>query len=301
MTDVLADIPTFVAVVEAGGFAAASRRLSLSRSAVGKSIARLEDRLSVRLFHRTTRTQSLTDDGTAFYERCLRALEELRAGRAQLESGRHIINGRLRVSVPVLFGRLCVAQVLTAFAMNHPELHVELQFSDRLVDLIDDRFDLAIRMRSPGRGADLVSRRLAQEETILCASPGYLASRGTPLTLEDLQSHHAITYAFHDRAQPWKFANPDGSVEELTPPSRIRLGDLGAIADAATRGLGVACLPTWLIGERLRSGELQRLLPDVPAWISDVHLVWIRSSHLPSRIRAAIDALVEGVPIQIEN
>ena len=185
--------------------------------------------------------------------------------------------------------------------MNHPELHVELHFSDHMVDLVDDRFDLAIRMRSPGRGADLVSRRLAQEETIICASPNYLESRGTPRTLEDLRAHHAITYAFSDRAQPWKFADADEKFEELTPPSRVRLGDLEAVADAATRGLGLAWLPTWLIGERLRGGELQRLLPHVPPLISDVHLTWMQSSHLPLRIRAAIDALVEGVPQQIKT
>jgi DNA-binding transcriptional LysR family regulator len=301
MTDVLADIPTFVAVVEAGGFAAASRRLNLSRSTVGKSIARLEDRLGVRLFHRTTRTQSLTDEGSAFYERCLHALEELKAGREQLEADSHAVNGRLRVSVPVHFGRLCVAPVLAKLAMDHPALKVEVQFGDRLVDLIGDRFDLAVRMHSPGTGVGLVSRRIAREETIVCASPRYLRARGAPRVLEELHSHHAITYAFADRPETWRFPAPDGRIEETTPPSRICLGDLEAIANAAVDGLGLAWLPTWLVGERLRNGELQRVLPRVPALISDVHVVWVRSSHLPSRIRAAIDALVADVHDEVEG
>ena len=296
MTDVLADIPTFVAVVEAGSFAAASRRMSVTRSAVGKTIARLESRLGVRLFHRSTRRQSLTDDGIAFHEHCLRALEELSAGRAQLESGRRVIGGELRVSLPVLFGRLCVAPILTRLAMDHPELRLELHFSDHLVDLVDDRFDLAVRMRSPGSGSGLVSRRIAYEETIVCASPAYLARCGTPDAWSDLNAHHAITYAHGDRTQAWTVQGASGLLTDMRPPSRLRFGDLEAIADAATDGLGLAWLPTWLISERLRTGQLQRVLPQLPPFISDVYLVWMQSMHLPPRMRAAIDALLAGVP-----
>jgi len=296
MTDVMADIPTFVAVVEAGGFAAASRRLSVTRSAVGKSIARLEERLDTCLFHRTTRTQRLTDDGTAFYEHCLRALDELSAGRAQLESGRRAISGRLRVSLPVLFGRLCAAPILTRLSLDHPKLHLELHFSDQLVDLVDDRFDLVLRMRTPGTGSTLVSRRIALQETILCASPAYLETWGAPNELSDLSAHHAVTYAYRDRIQAWTFRNAAGERTDISPPSRLQFGDLASIANAATEGLGLAWLPTWLVGDRLSTGKLQRVMPQIPPWVSDVYLVWMQSLHLPSRMRAAIDTLVAGVP-----
>src|SRR5579859_1450539 len=130
MIDRLTGVSIFVETVDAGGFSAAAARLNLSRSAVGKTVARLEDRLGVRLFHRTTRRQSLTDDGQVFYERCLRALEELRVGELLLESGRQEAVGRLRVSMPVLFGRRCVAPILTRLALGHPKLELDLNFTD---------------------------------------------------------------------------------------------------------------------------------------------------------------------------
>ena len=140
MTDRLKGISVFVTAVEAGSFSLAASRLHLSRSAVGKTIARLEQRLAVRLFHRTTRSQSLTDDGALFYERCLRALEEIRSAETLLESGKQQVSGRLRVSMPVLFGRMCIAPLLTGLAREHPGLELELSFNDRIVDLIEDGF-----------------------------------------------------------------------------------------------------------------------------------------------------------------
>jgi DNA-binding transcriptional LysR family regulator len=161
VSDRLNGVSVFVEAVEAGGFSAAALRLNLSRSAVGKTIARLEGRLGVRLFHRTTRSQSLTDDGQAFYERCLRALEEIRAGEAMLESGQQEATGRLRVSMPVQFGRRCVAPILSHLAEKHPRLELDLNFSDRLVDLLEDGFDLAIRTGPLDQSAGLMTRRIA--------------------------------------------------------------------------------------------------------------------------------------------
>lgn len=160
MTDTLKDIPVFVASVEAGSFAQAAVRLHLSRSAVGKSIARLEERLGVRLFHRTTRSQRLTDNGALFYERCLRALEEIRGAESQLETGKHQVSGRLRVAVPVLFGRQCIAPLLIELAQEHPGLELEMSFSDRVVDLVEEGFDMAVRNGTLADSAVLVARRL---------------------------------------------------------------------------------------------------------------------------------------------
>ena len=161
-------IDVFVAAVEAGGFAAAGERLHLTRSAVAKAIARIEEKLNVRLFHRTTRSLRLTEDGQVYYERCVRALKELRAGEAALESGRREAAGRLRVSAPVLLGRRCVAPVLAKVAAQHSKLELELSLSDRPVDLIEDGFDLAIRGGNNGDGAGLMTRTIGSHRITVC-------------------------------------------------------------------------------------------------------------------------------------
>ena len=153
----LAGVDAFVAAVETGSFSAAAERLNLTRSAVAKTVARMETRLGARLFHRTTRSLAVTEDGQAYYERCRRAIEEMRAGEAELDSGRREATGRLRVSAPVLFGRRCVAPILARLAARHSKLELELSFSDRLVDLVEDGFDLAIRNSPLGNGAGLIA------------------------------------------------------------------------------------------------------------------------------------------------
>lgn len=195
MNDMLNGIPEFVEAVEAGGFSAAAARMNLSRSAIGKAIARLERRLNTRLFHRTTRMQSLTDEGQAFYERCRRALDEIQSGEAMLESGKREVTGRLRISMPVLFGRRCAAPLLLELARMHPKLELDLSFSDRVVDLFEEGFDLAIRNGVLRDEAGLAARKVALHRMTLCASPDYLAARGAPQAIDDLAGHDLIVYA----------------------------------------------------------------------------------------------------------
>ena len=296
MIEALNDVPAFVVVVEAGGFSAAAGKLHVSRSAVGKAVARLEGRLGVRLFHRTTRSQSLTEDGQAFYERCRRALDEVRAGAALLDSGRKTVSGKLRVSIPVLFGRLCVAPVLTRLAAIHPELEIELNFSDRPIDLIEDGFDLAVRNGPLGEPSGLMSRRVGQQRTLVFASPSYIDRHGAPGTLDDLNHHAAIVYARGGRVLQWRFPCEGAAPLDVRPPARLRFDDLGAIADAAVAGFGLAWLPSWLVREELRSGALVRLLVDAPALVSDSYAIWPQTPHLPMRVRVAVDALADEVP-----
>lgn len=294
MADSLVGIPVFLEAVDAGSFSAAAERLHLSRSAVGKTIARLEQRLGTRLFYRTTRSQSLTTEGQLYYEHCRRALEALRAGEALLESGRKKVSGRLRVSVPVLYGRYCVAPALTELAKQHPELTLELSFSDRNVELIEDGFDLAVRSgRLSGDG--LVSRRITQHHMCLCAAPTYLAEHGTPGTLEELRSHDRIIYQSAGRRRSWLFPQQNGRPVEIESAARLCFDDLEAIADAATTGMGIAWLPSWLIRERLHTGELLQILANHSEYSFDIHIVWPQTPHLPYRIRVAIDALVESL------
>lgn len=296
MIDRMTGVSIFVETVDAGGFSAAAARLNLSRSAVGKTVARLERRLGARLFHRTTRRQTLTEDGQAFYERCLRALEELRAGEAMLESGRREAAGRLRVSAPVLFGRRCVAPILTELARRCPKLELDLNFSDRLVDLIEDGFDLAVRTGALGEGAGLTARRIARQRMTVCAAPAYLAARGTPRAVEDLRAHDTVAYAQSGRAFPWMFLQDGRRPLEIFPKSKLRFDDLEAIADAAAAGFGLAWLPCWLIRDRVRAGELIRVLDDNAGLVIESHAVWPQTPHLPLRVRLAINALAAELP-----
>lgn len=297
MRDRLAGIAVFVEAVEAGGFSAAAARLNLSRSSVGKAVARLEARLGVRLFHRTTRSQSLTDDGQAFYEHCLRALEAVHAGEAMLESGRRNVSGRLRVSMPVLFGRRCVAPILTDLARRYPELELELNFSDLLVNVIEDGFDLVVRNGPLDSSADqLVARRIGCQRMTVCAAPSYLESRGAPKGIEEIAKHEVIAYARSGRVYAWRFPEGDAPPAAIQPESRLRFDDLEAIADAAAQGMGLAWLPYWLIRDRILSGELVPVLEDRPGLVIEAYALWPQSRRLPLRVRVAIDALAEKLP-----
>lgn len=296
MSDRLNGISVFVTAVEAGSFALAASRLHLSRSAVGKTIPRLEQRLAVRLFHRTTRSLSLTDDGALFYERCLRALEEIRTAEMLLESGKQQVNGRLRVSMPVLFGRMCIAPLLTSMAREHPGLELELSFNDRVVDLIEDGFDLAIRNGTLVSSSGLVARRVGDHRMTLCAAPEYLLRSGEPKTLEQLAQHDAVTYMRAGVVLNWMLLDACGKEQEVIPKKGLQMDDLQAIADATVAGFGIAWLPCWLVRESLLKGELVRLMRNRPGMSFDVHAVWPQTPHLPLKVRLAVDTLVSKLP-----
>ncbi len=300
MGEVLGGIDVFVAAVETGSFSAAADRLGLTRSAVAKTVARLEARLGVQLLHRTTRSQSLTEDGQLYYERCTRALDELRAGRSFLESGRREAVGRLRVAVPILFGRRVVAPVLARLAARHPGLELDVAFSDRLVDLVEDGFHLAIRNAGVdghlGAVAGLMTRTLGLQRMTVCAAPCYLAAHGTPLSLDALAGHQGVTYARDGRVKAWEFPVEGGPPRAATPLSRLHFDDLEAIADAAEAGHGLAWLPCWLIRDRVRAGTLVPLLGEVPRLVFATQALWPASPQMPLKLRLALDALAEELP-----
>ena len=300
MTDGLTGIFVFVAAAEAGNFANAAQRLHLSRSAVGKTVGRLERRLGARLFHRTTRSQKLTEEGQAFYERCQRALAEISAGEAMLELGRQEAVGRLRVSAPVLFGRRCVAPILVELARRHPNLELELSFTDRTVDLVEEGFDLAIRNGALHSGPNLTARRIALQRMTVCASPSYLAAHGRPRSVEDLAEFDGVVYGQSGSRRWWPIPRSEGGVIEVSPRARLCFDDLEAIADAATAGFGLAWLPCWLIRDRVRAGALVPVLPDAPKLELESYALWPQTPRLPMRVRLAIDALAANLPGAVE-
>ncbi len=296
MSDRLNGISAFVEAADAGSFALAADRMRLTRSAVGKSIARLEQRLGVRLFQRTTRSQSLTEDGQAYYERCVRALAELDAGTLALDSGKNEPIGSLRVSVPVLFGRHCAAPVLLALGRQHPRLAIEMSFNDHVVDLVDEGYDLAVRIGSLPDSSTLVARRLATQRMVICAAPSYLAEHGRPASVDDLPKHAGIVYGRSGRIVPWRVRDSTGQVLKPQVDIRLVFDDLQAITDAAVAGAGLAWLPCWLMAKHARAGELELVMNCGSLLATEIYAVWPQSHYLPIKTRTAIDALVAEIP-----
>ena len=286
----------FVKAIDLGSFAAAAAALDLSGPMVGKHVRFLEERLGVRLINRTTRRQSLTDFGRAYYERCRVVLAEAEAADALAVDQLSEPRGKMRVTMPVLFGRRCVAPILLELARQYPMLELDLSFSDPIADLAEGGYDLAIRTGSLEDQAGVIARRIARQRMVVCASPSYLEKHGQPRQVEDISRHHAIIYRRSGRVRPWLFPRNDQPPMEVTPINRLRLDDLDAIADAATTGMGLAWLPRWLVRERLHAGTLVPLLADQPEFLYDSYALWLQTPHLPLKVRVAIDALAAGLP-----
>ncbi|MDY0976646.1 LysR substrate-binding domain-containing protein [Massilia sp. CFBP9012] len=299
MSDQLGGIAAFVQAAQSASFALAAEQLGLSRSAVGKAVARLEERLGVQLFHRTTRSLRLTDEGALFYERCSGALAEIRGAEQIFDSGRNEPAGRLRISVPVLLGRHCVAPLLVQLAQQYARLEIDAVFTDRPVDLLDDGFDLVVRTGGLANEAELKARRLGAQTMVLCAAPSYIRTRTAPSTLADLAAHDTLAYGKGDRIVPWLFTE-SGQLRTIRTRGRLRFDDLESIAAAAVGGAGLAWLPSWLIAGQLHAGLLVELLPTLRGPGFDVYAVWPLGRYLPMRVRLVIDELVKHMPSMLQ-
>lgn len=299
-TERLKGIEAFVCTADAGSFTAAAERLSLSNSAVGKAVARLETRLGIRLFERTTRRLALTDAGAAFYRTCVRVLAELHTAEQVLAADRLEPSGRLRVDVPATFGRMRVMPLLLAFMDRHPAVRPHISFTDRFVDLVDEGIDVGVRIGGPDHWpSSLGHRYLGTERLIFCASPGYLARRGTPQSIAELWSHDAVTYGRADgSANPWRIAHGAGPVERRDVEGRITVGHGDAQTEAVLAGGGVAQLATWLVDAHLASGQLVQLLPHAATEGLPLHLVWPRSRQLLPKVDGLLTYLGERLGIQ---
>jgi DNA-binding transcriptional LysR family regulator len=290
--DRMRDINAFVHVAEAKSFTAAAERIGLSRSAVGKSVLRLEDRLGVRLLQRTTRRVSLTSEGAVFHERCIRILADLDEAEMSMLSHSQAPRGQLRLELPVSFGRLHVLPIVSQFMSKWPEISVNVSFNDRYVDLIDEGIDLAIRLG----GSDdsrLMTRLLAPHRLVTCASPAYLASRGTPQDVEQLADHSCLAFIHGGRPIEWRF-NIDGQVRSVAIKGRFSATNAEALRDATLAGYGIARLATFLISDDLRAGRLLRVLDDVSADGPSVRAVYPSSRHLSPKVRSFIDELLSA-------
>lgn len=294
--DRFTSMAVFVKAVDLGSFTAAADALGLSAPMVGNHVRFLEARLGTRLTHRTTRRQSLTDFGREYYERCRAILADLAAAEALADTRLSEPRGKLRVTAPVHFGRHCVMPVLLALAGRYPDLKLDLSLSDRFADLAEDGYDLAIRTGDPGNQAGVAGRRVAAQKMIVCGSPGYLEAQGRPSIIGDLSQHNGIVYRRSGIVPPWQFPGPDGSPIEVLPAFRVSMDDLAAIADAATKGAGLAWLPSWLVRERLSAGSLVELLPEQSGFPYHVSALWLSTQPMLPKVRIVVDALVSELP-----
>ncbi|MDA9501272.1 LysR family transcriptional regulator [Bradyrhizobium sp. CCBAU 11357] len=294
--DRLTSMAVFVRAVDLGSFAAAADTLEMSGPMVGKHVRFLEERLGARLLNRTTRRQSLTDAGQAYYERCRAVLSEAEAADSVVADQLSEPRGRLRVTMPALLGRHCIAPLLMRLARKHSHLELDLSFGDPIADIVEAGYDLAIRTGDLDHQSGLIARRIASQRMVVCGARSYLRTSGKPKSLDDLAAHQAIIYRGSGRVRPWLFPQEGGIPREIMPSGRLRFDDLEAIADAAAQGMGLAWLPYWLVRERLDTGALVSLFSSQPQFLYECHALWPRSPRLPPKVRAAVDLLAAGLP-----
>ncbi|WP_419900247.1 LysR family transcriptional regulator [Roseomonas sp. USHLN139] len=291
----LKGIEAFVAAADLGSFTAAAERLNLTTSAVSKSVGRLEARLDSRLFERTTRRLALTSEGAAFYATCSRVLSDLAEAEAVLASHGSEPVGRLKVDLPIAFGRLRVMPLLLRLAEQYPGLRPHVTFTDRYVDIIEEGIDVAVRIGlAQGRGDGLAQRHLGTERRIFCAAPAYLARRGHPGNRDELLALDRILYGRSDgTASGWRLDAP----EDRAASGRLVLGSAEAQVEAVKAGFGIAQLATWLIQHELARGELVEVLPEFAIEGLPLHLVWPRSRQLSPKVDALLNLLTAELRI----
>ncbi|SEM51757.1 DNA-binding transcriptional regulator, LysR family [Stigmatella aurantiaca] len=289
----LNDILAFMAVVDAGSFVAGGQALGLTRSAAGKAVARLEDRLGARLLNRTTRTLSLTDEGRVLYERGLQVLAAVDDAEASVAGPASTPRGLLRLTVPDAFGRLMVLPILKKYLAAWPGVQVEVSFTDRRADIIEEGFDLAVRIGGMSEDTRLVSRVVARFKALLCAAPSYLAARGEPRNVDALAAHDCLIFSSRTRRQSWRFRAGDGSWVKAQGRSRLRMDSGEALRDAAVAGLGIAFLPDFLVAEDVAAGRLRQVLPKLDAGDVEILAIYPTRRLLEPRVRRFIDLMVD--------
>lgn len=289
----MASIPVFVAVVEAESFTRAAAKLGLTKSAVSRRVSDLEEELGVQLLHRTTRSLSLTEAGERYLEHARTALSEAIAAEDAATELQRVPRGRLRINAPMSFGRLHVAPAIPDFLKRYPDIHVDMTMEDRVVDLIEGRYDLAIRVGTLP-DSTLVARKLAPSSTVLCASPEYVKKHGEPQTPEELLDHNCLLYAYFSEANEWTFVR-DTERTSIRVSGSYQVNNSEALRDAVMQGSGVSRIPTFIVGPDIAKGDLVRLLDDYVMPSQDIYAVWPERRHLPTKVRVFIDYLTERI------
>lgn len=292
--DSLTDIAVFVQVVDSGSFTAAAERLNLSKSVVSKYVTRLEGRLGSRLLNRTTRRLSLTESGRVFYNRSQRGLQELEEAEAEVSRLQSAPRGTLRLNAPMSFGVLHIAPALPAFLASYPELSVDMNLDDRKVDLVEEGFDLAVRI-SELPDSSLVARRLGPCRHVVCAAPNYLQQHGIPHTPDDLRKHNIITYQYQESANEWHFLASDGEPVSVPVSGSVQMNNSLALREALLEEVGIMRTPTFVVGPDIRAGKLQAVLSDYQTSEISIYIVYPQRRHLSPKVRAFVDFMVDRI------
>jgi DNA-binding transcriptional LysR family regulator len=283
--------------VDAGSFVAAADSLDISKAAVSRYVAELEARLGVRLLHRTTRRLSLTEEGEVFHARCKELLADVEEAEAEVSERSGEAIGVLKVSAPVSFGLLHLAPLWAQFMAAHPRLTLDLTLSDRIVDLVDEGFDVAVRIaRLPS--SSLVSRRLSSTRLVLCASAQYLRKHGTPKEPADLDAHTVLAYSLLSIGDTWEFEGPDGPVSVKVHP-RMHSNSGDTCRAAALRHQGIILQPSFLVGEDLKSGELVEIMPRYRSLELGIYAVYPSRKHVLPKVRLLVDYLAKTFAGQV--
>lgn len=289
--DKFREMQAFSAVAEQGSFVAAARILGSSKAAVSRSVADLEARLGVRLMQRTTRRLTLTTEGQLFLERCRDTLAQIEDAENEIHLASTLPRGLLRLNVPVTFGNLHLAPLWGEFLAAYPQVELDITLADRVVDLVEEGYDLAVRI---GRLASstLISRQVASDYSVLCAAPAYLERHGWPQQLSDLERHHTIAYSYLATGDRWVFLGAEGEASVRVRP-RLRANSGDTCRAAALAGQGIIQQPTFLVGEDLRAGRLVALLPEWRGPDLGIQLVYPSRRFLPPKMRVLLAFLAE--------
>ena len=285
------EMRVFTAVVDAGSFVAAADATGMSKAAVSRYVSDLEQRLGVRLMHRTTRKLSLTEEGEVFIARCREILSSIEASEVELSTRSDSASGLLKISVPVSFGVQHLAPLWSEFLETHPRVSLDVQLADRVIDLVDEGFDIAVRIaRLPD--SSMVSRKLASTRLVLCASPDYLKQHGAPGHPSELTRHGIVGYSLLAMGDQWHFNGPDGPVTVKVRP-RIWTNNGDTCVAAAVRGSGIQLQPTFLIAGELAAGKLVEVLPNYRSMELGIYAVYPTRKFLLPKVRALVEYLSE--------
>ncbi len=290
--DRLGAIQVFAQVVESGSFARAADRLSLSTSAASRHVADLESHLQTRLLNRTTRRVSLTESGRAFYERSVQLLADLAEAEQEASSAAVVPRGTIRLTTSVNFGVRHVAPAIAEFLARHPEVRFDVSLADRVVDLVEEGFDLAIRIGPPGAD-NLVARKLGETRLVPCASPQYLAQHGAPKTPEELARHNCFTYEYVSTRHVWRFRDHAGTEHAVRVAGSLHSNNGDLLAEAAAQGAGIVFEPAFIVGPEVRAGRLVPLLQDYVTPPVPIYALYPSRKHLSAKVRRFVDFLAE--------
>lgn len=288
----LADIAVFVRVAQLGSFTRAADALGVSKAVVSKYVSRLEQRLGARLLHRTTRRLTLTEPGDALFRRSAGALAELGEAEKDVAQLTGAPRGTLRISAPTYFGSVSLAPALKDFRTRYPDIALDLELEDRLVDLVKERFDLAVRI-APMTDSSLVARRLAPCPLVVVGAREYFRRRGMPKAPADLRGHDCLTYSLSRNPNEWRFRAPGGRWVAVTVASSLRCNNDFALKQAALDGLGLGMFPSFFVERELVEGRLARALPGYETQALSINVVYASKRHLLPKARAFVDFLAE--------